>query len=753
MDSQVEKRKLAAVMFADIEGYTALFQKNETGAFEMLEQHRKDLKEISEKHKGHIVKYYGDGSLTLFTSVIEAAKCAIDLQLLSIKHGISLRIGLHMGEMIEKNKDVYGDAVNIASRIQAIGISGSILISKTVEDELKNHPDITTRSLGLVYLKNVTPSIEIFAVTHPGLAVPHALPGAGSKKSRWLAYLIIPVAVLAMAAWFFRYEIKSKFSKFGEECIIIPPFVSHVPNGELDFFSKMASMELIKAMGESAKANIIPYSTMLLRTNANIGSFIDNPALSKRLGAEIQIRGEYTLEGKNMDTLRISLSILDLKQDRLLQTPIKDIRCPSANKRECLEEAKNILVGYWKSKGDSLFHMTTDSAYINFEIAQHIWANPDRKEDIRSYLKKAIQHDPKFLDAWFLYLNLLHNEMKYERGLDTIALIKDLFPNLDKRPENQLAYYKADFTGKNTQAFRLFLNEYNPHRNDLFLYNTGMVMAMEYLNDPLVATQLYHKRYVDFTDLSTCTYCYTGFNFALRAYLQLNDLEKARELAEQIKPYASKEEHFIGLLKYFVMVNDTMSINEMIRSATKAVTNDDGKPYDDEEQYLCHLTARMATVQGNLSLRDQYVSRAIRLYEKKPNVYLAKCYLLIGQLEKAKSIYLDKLKASVIKPETFAYLGIIYAKEGNVAFANKMIEKLEAQKDKYDMGYTSYYQARIKANLGEFDHALQYLKNALSEGIRFLPTSTFLNDPDMIIMNTNKEYLSLLAANRLNKIE
>jgi len=244
-------------------------------------------------------------------------------------------------------------------------------------------------------------------------------------------------------------------------------------------------MELIKAMGESAKANIIPYSTMLLRTNANIGSFIDNPALSKRLGAEIQRMGEYTLEGTNMDTLRISLSILDLKQDRLLQTPIKDIRCPSANKRECLEEAKNILVGYWKSKGDSLFHMTTDSAYINFEIAQHIWANPDRKEDIRSYLKKAIQHDPKFLDAWFLYLNLLHNEMKYERGLDTIALIKDLFPNLDKRPENQLAYYKADFTGKNTQAFRLFLNEYNPHRNDLFLYNTGMVMAMEYLNDPL----------------------------------------------------------------------------------------------------------------------------------------------------------------------------------------------------------------------------------------------------------------------------
>ena len=411
MDTHIEKRKLAAVMFADIEGYTALFQKNETGAFGLLEQHRKDLKEIAEKHKGHIVKYYGDGSLTLFTSVIEAAKCAIDLQQVSTQHHISLRIGLHMGEMIEKDKDVYGDAVNVASRIQAIGTSGSILVSKTIEDELKNHPDITTKSLGFVKLKNVKQAVEVFALTNSGLAVPHTLPGAQKRKLKRLVYLIIPLVILAIGALLFKNKIRSWFVQIGDECVIIPPFISHIPApSEFDYFSTLASSVLIKAMGESAKANVIPYTTMMAYTNASVAPFIDNPALFRRWGADIEVRGEYTLEGKNKDILRISMSIIDLKKNRMLKILIPDVICQSSNHRECLDEIRNTLVGYWKSKKENLFHFTSDSAYINFNRAQDIWADPDKNDEAKSYLLKAIDDDPKFIDAWFLLLDFFHNE-------------------------------------------------------------------------------------------------------------------------------------------------------------------------------------------------------------------------------------------------------------------------------------------------------------------------------------------------------
>ena len=753
MIAHTEKRKLAAVMFADIEGYTGLFQKNEAGAFNLLVQHRKDLKDVADQHKGHIVKYYGDGSLTIFTSVIEAAKCAMDLQARSSQNEIGLRIGLHMGEMIEKDKDVYGDAVNVASRIQAIGTRGSILVSKTVVDELRNHPDITTKSLGFVKLKNVTEAVHVFALTTSGLSVPHSLPGSGKRRFKRALYFIIPMVILALGALWYKFKFNVNATQFGDECIIIPPFVSYVTNGELDYFATMASSELIKAMSESAKANIIPYSTMLIASNANIFSFIDNPSLSKKLGADIQVRGEYTIEGKDKDTLRISLSILDLKKNRLFQTQIQDIKCAAANNRECLEEAKNILVGYWKSKEDYLFQVTNDSAYINFHIAQSLWAVQGNQTQIKYYLKKAITHDPKFLDAWFLMLDLFHDEEDYKNGYDTITLMKNRLPALDQRSKDHLAYYEADFLGKNVKAFRLFLKEYRRIPNDLNIHTALMVMALEYLNDPQLAIQLFNERPVDSIDLSTCPYCYTRYNVALKAYMQIYNLGKAKELVEQIKPYASLEQHFVTLLKYYVMIKDTGSINETIRTAIKVIKDDKGQPYPDEEAYLCFLTGRMAAIKGDLSIRNQYISKAIQHNGKKPSTILARSYLLIGEPEKAKPIYLAKLKQPDTLSSTYAYLGIIYSKEGKRDLANSMIQKLEDIKKDFDIGYTPYYQGRIKANLGEYDEAIHYLKIALEEGIRFLPTATFLNDPDMIVMNTNKEYLSLLAANRLNKIE
>ncbi len=747
MDTEIEKRKLAAVMFADIEGYTALFQKNETNAFELLEQHKQDLRGVSEKHNGHIVKYYGDGSLTLFNSVIEATRCAMDLQQVSSKHHIALRIGIHMGEMIEKDEDVYGDAVNVASRIQALGTSGSILVSKTVENELKNHPDIITKSLGSVFLKNVRKPVEVFALANPGLPIPHALPGAGKRKLKRIAYVIVPLVLLGIGAWLLKNKINSKLTQIGDKCIIIPPFISHVPTGELDYFANMASSELIKAMSESAKANTIPYSTMLLYSNANVASFIDNPALSRKLGAEIEVRGEYTLEGKNLDTLRISLSILDLKQNRLFQTPIPDVKCASANKRDCLEDVKNILVGYWKSKESNLLQLTTDSAYIHFHIAQKKWADPKNEEEIKSHLLKALRYDPKFLDAWFLLLDLFQNDREYQSGLDSIAVIENLFPDLDQRQQSYLNYYKADFRGNNIQAFNSFLKEYRQNPNSLFVNTSGMVMALENLNDPLVTLEMFNRLPSDSMDLSTCVYCYTRFSVALKAYVELFDLKNAGLLAERIKPFATKTSHFISLLKYYTLIKDTVSINEVIRSAVKL--SDEA----DEEAYLDLLIARMATLNGDLVLQNIYASKAILFYTKQPHFNLARCYLLVGRLREAKELFLKELKKQNIDRNTFAYLGIIYAREGDRDAANKMIERLDKIKQPFDMGYTPYIQGRIKAHLGEFDAALNSFKIALEEGIRFLPTSTFLNDPDMIVMNSNKEYLSLLAKNRLNKIE
>ena len=113
------KRRLVAILFADIEGYTAMMQKDEQNAIEMLNKYQMVLKGLTKEYDGEIVKNYGDGSIVLFNSSVSAVRCAKDIQLkLKGRNEVPLRIGLHLGDVVFKEGDVYGDAVNISSRIE-----------------------------------------------------------------------------------------------------------------------------------------------------------------------------------------------------------------------------------------------------------------------------------------------------------------------------------------------------------------------------------------------------------------------------------------------------------------------------------------------------------------------------------------------------------------------------------------------------------------------------------------------------------
>jgi adenylate cyclase len=168
-----EKRQLAAIMFTDIVGYTALMEENEATAALVRKRHRKVFQEQHEIFHGEIVQYFGDGSLSVFKSAIEAVQCAIDIQKkLKEADPVPLRIGLHMGDIVFDKTEVYGDGVNIASRIESMAVAGAILLSGKINDELKNHKEITTTLMELFELKNVAKPVEVFAVTNKGITVP-----------------------------------------------------------------------------------------------------------------------------------------------------------------------------------------------------------------------------------------------------------------------------------------------------------------------------------------------------------------------------------------------------------------------------------------------------------------------------------------------------------------------------------------------------------------------------------------------------
>src|SRR5262249_46753410 len=175
MSANIEQRKLAAIMFTDMAGYTALAQRDEKLALELLEEHRELLRSIFPKFNGAEIKTIGDGFLVEFNSALEAAQCSIEIQRTLAKRNcdvpnerrIELRIGIHIGDVVHRGGDVYGDGVNVASRIEPLANAGGICVSMDVERQIRNALQARFEKLAPTELKNISVPMDLFRIVLP----------------------------------------------------------------------------------------------------------------------------------------------------------------------------------------------------------------------------------------------------------------------------------------------------------------------------------------------------------------------------------------------------------------------------------------------------------------------------------------------------------------------------------------------------------------------------------------------------------
>lgn len=212
-------RQLAAIMFTDIVGYTALMGHDEKQAFDILRKNRLLQKPLIETHGGRYIKELGDGTLASFSTVIDAVNCAcLMIKACENIEGLQLRIGIHLGDVIFENNDVFGDSVNIAARLQALAPIGAIWISESVHKNISNKQGIISTFVKEENLKNVKEPVNIYEVDinsfHAETAVPVRTPGSAispsaldkQKKSfpaRKVLSIGLPILAIAMAASFF----------------------------------------------------------------------------------------------------------------------------------------------------------------------------------------------------------------------------------------------------------------------------------------------------------------------------------------------------------------------------------------------------------------------------------------------------------------------------------------------------------------------------------------------------------------------
>ena len=170
-----EQRRLAAIMFTDMVGYTALGQRNESLSLALVEEQRKLIRPILTRHSGREIKTIGDAFLVDFPNALDAVRCAYDIQRAIREFNISLpeerrvhlRVGVHVGDVVKSKGDISGDAVNVASRIEPLAEDGGVCVTRQVYDHVQNKFELKLASLGVKPLKNVSMPIEVYKMLMP----------------------------------------------------------------------------------------------------------------------------------------------------------------------------------------------------------------------------------------------------------------------------------------------------------------------------------------------------------------------------------------------------------------------------------------------------------------------------------------------------------------------------------------------------------------------------------------------------------
>jgi class 3 adenylate cyclase/pimeloyl-ACP methyl ester carboxylesterase len=196
----IATRRIAAILAADVAGYSRLMGADEEGTLERLKAHRRELIDLKiAEHHGRIVKTAGDGMLAEFASVVDAVRCAVEVQRgmsernakISVDKRIEFRVGINLGDIIIDDDDIYGDGVNIAARLEGIAEPGGICISRQARDHLLERLSFTCEKVGLRNLKNIAKPVEVYSVNFDSVRMTQEINYCRASDGVRLAYATV----------------------------------------------------------------------------------------------------------------------------------------------------------------------------------------------------------------------------------------------------------------------------------------------------------------------------------------------------------------------------------------------------------------------------------------------------------------------------------------------------------------------------------------------------------------------------------
>ena len=361
-------------MFTDMVGYTALGQKHESLSLALVEEQRALIRPILGRHQGREVKTLGDGFLVEFASALDAARCAYDIQRgvrefnlsMAEERRIHLRIGLHLGDVVESQGDISGDAVNVASRIESLAEDGGVCLTRQVYDQVFNKLEIPFTNLGHKAMKNVSAPIEVYKMSMPWEPRPPDEHNGSLDRRR--------IAVL--------------------------PFKSMSPDPNDEYFADGLTEEMISTLSTVTGLRIVSRTSTM--------GYKDSPKRLAEIGRELAagaiVEGSVRKVGAQV---RITVQLLDANTDEHLWAEkydrrLDDIFTIQSEVSESVAKALDVQLAKSEKERISKAKTRVMGAYQDYLLGKH-WFLQGTEESVKRSIvlfKRAISADPLFAEAY-----------------------------------------------------------------------------------------------------------------------------------------------------------------------------------------------------------------------------------------------------------------------------------------------------------------------------------------------------------------
>ena len=327
MTTQEVKRKLTAILSADVKGYSRLMGKDEEGTLHTLTAYREVMATLIKKHQGRVVNAPGDALLAEFESVVDAVKSAVEIQRELAKQNAELtadrrmeyRIGINLGDVMVDGEAIYGDGVNIAARLESLSEAGGICISGTAFDHVRNKLDLGYEYLGEQTVKNIALPVRVYKVLMEPEAAGKLIGEKKAKPRQWQRTALIAVTILivitaAVAIWKLYIKPPPPTEVASKEKMVYPlpdkpsiavlPFSNMSEDPKQEYFSDGITEEIITALSKVPRLFVIARNS----TFTYKGKAVKVKQVSEELGVR------YVLEGsvrKSGDKVRITAQLID----------------------------------------------------------------------------------------------------------------------------------------------------------------------------------------------------------------------------------------------------------------------------------------------------------------------------------------------------------------------------------------------------------------------------------------------------------